>query len=221
MAEEETITTTGATEEDKQIPPPPNKPPPKRASNNAAITEDELINADAGDNISKEKKTDDDKKAEDAKPSAPEPIVERVEFDDFEDKRSCTDVLCCILFLVFIAGWLAVIALGFIYGKPYALIYATDYNSNICSRPCESTATASSCPSTISQLKVGFYPRIISDLIEQRETIATGGLPTFYTLCVNKCPSKGQILCSYEFDSKYENPLSTSLSKTAQIIACI
>jgi choline transporter-like protein 2/4/5 len=216
MSEENNTTTETGEEKIKVPPPPPNKPPPnKRASENAAITEDELINA-TDDN-----KKDDKKKAEDEKPKGPEPIVERVEFDDFEDKRSCTDMLCCLLFLVFIAGWGAVIALGFIYGRPYSLIYAVDYNSNICSRPCESTSTSTSCPSNIGSLKLGFYPRIVSDLIEQRTTIAAGEFPTFYTVCVNKCPEKGQILCDYEFNAKYDNPLSTSVSTTANIIQCL
>ncbi|XP_050389087.1 choline transporter-like protein 2 [Patella vulgata] len=46
--------------------------------------------------------------------------------------RSCTDVLCCIIFFVFIAGMLACSILGYVHGDPIKLIYPTDSDGNIC-----------------------------------------------------------------------------------------
>ena len=206
-------------DEQKPVPPPPDTPAPTQRQ---AITEDELIDAvDESDTGTKNASDNagEDKKAEGGD-TGPEPVVERIEFDDFENDRSCTDILCCLIFLVFILGWVAVVALGFIYGRPYSLIYATDYKSNICSRPC-TTSDSAICPSNIGSLKLGYYPRVVSDLIEQRATIAKGGFPNFYTLCVNKCPEKGQILCDYDFNAKYNNPLSSSVAVTANIIQCL
>ncbi|KAH9500274.1 hypothetical protein Btru_073598 [Bulinus truncatus] len=47
-------------------------------------------------------------------------------------KRSCTDVICCLIFLVFIAGLVAVACFAFVYGDPQLLLYPKDSNGNLC-----------------------------------------------------------------------------------------
>jgi len=46
--------------------------------------------------------------------------------------RGCTDIICCVLFLGFIAFWIALSALAFQNGDPYKLIRPTDSNGNVC-----------------------------------------------------------------------------------------
>lgn len=46
--------------------------------------------------------------------------------------RSCTDVICCILFVLCIIGMVAVCFLGFVHGDPRRLVYPTDTRGNIC-----------------------------------------------------------------------------------------
>jgi len=49
-------------------------------------------------------------------------------------KRSCTDVICLLLFLCFLGGWAAVAFLGFRGGDIDKVIYPTDSQGNICGR---------------------------------------------------------------------------------------
>ncbi|KAK3788204.1 hypothetical protein RRG08_041210 [Elysia crispata] len=47
-------------------------------------------------------------------------------------KRSCTDVFCCLLFIIFIAGLVVVAYFAFLYGDPKLLIYPEDSDGNLC-----------------------------------------------------------------------------------------
>ncbi|XP_070531871.1 choline transporter-like protein 2 [Ptychodera flava] len=46
--------------------------------------------------------------------------------------RSCTDILCCIIFIVFIAGMFVVGYFAWLNGNPNKLIYPTDSRGQIC-----------------------------------------------------------------------------------------
>ena len=48
--------------------------------------------------------------------------------------RSCTDILCILLFLVFLGGWVGVGVLGFLHGDPEQLIYPSNSRGEICGR---------------------------------------------------------------------------------------
>ena len=48
--------------------------------------------------------------------------------------RSCTDILCILLFLVFLGGWVGVGVLGFLHGHPEQLIYPSNSRGEICGR---------------------------------------------------------------------------------------
>jgi len=50
-------------------------------------------------------------------------------------KRSCTDPLCLLLFLAFLAGWVLVAVMGFMGGDISKVIYPTDSDGNICGAP--------------------------------------------------------------------------------------
>lgn len=47
-------------------------------------------------------------------------------------KRSCTDIICCCLFIAFLVGMAGVSGYGFINGDPYMLLTAWDYDGNYC-----------------------------------------------------------------------------------------
>ncbi|XP_021362366.1 choline transporter-like protein 2 isoform X2 [Mizuhopecten yessoensis] len=46
--------------------------------------------------------------------------------------RSCTDIICCLLFLIFIGGFAGVSYLAFSNGDPYLLLYPEDSNGDLC-----------------------------------------------------------------------------------------
>ena len=48
--------------------------------------------------------------------------------------RGCTDIICLLLFLAFIGGWIAVGIYGFSHGNPATLIYPSDSSGRICGK---------------------------------------------------------------------------------------
>jgi len=46
--------------------------------------------------------------------------------------RSCTDIICCLLFIVYIIGMLVVGFLAYSWGDPTKLLYPTDSHGNVC-----------------------------------------------------------------------------------------
>eukprot|EP00094_Tigriopus_californicus_P004803 TCALIF_04623-PA protein Name:"Similar to SLC44A5 Choline transporter-like protein 5 (Macaca fascicularis)" AED:0.13 eAED:0.13 QI:715/0.81/0.91/1/0.63/0.75/12/74/636 len=50
------------------------------------------------------------------------------------NKRSCTDVICLLLFLVFLGAWIAVAVYAFANGNPQRLIYPSNSDGEICGR---------------------------------------------------------------------------------------
>ena len=47
-------------------------------------------------------------------------------------ERSCTDVLCCLIYLAFNASIIVIAAWGFTQGNPYNLVTPFDMNGNVC-----------------------------------------------------------------------------------------
>lgn len=47
-------------------------------------------------------------------------------------ERRCTDVLCCLLFAVFLGGMAAATVYGYMYGQPTNLVAPIDGDGNIC-----------------------------------------------------------------------------------------
>ena len=48
--------------------------------------------------------------------------------------RSCTDVLCILLFLVFLGGWVGVGVLGLLGGHPEQLVFPSNSRGEVCGR---------------------------------------------------------------------------------------
>ena len=47
-------------------------------------------------------------------------------------KRSCTDCLCCLLFIAFCVGMVGAASYGYANGDPYKLLTVWDYDGNGC-----------------------------------------------------------------------------------------
>ncbi|XP_055896841.1 choline transporter-like protein 2 isoform X1 [Biomphalaria glabrata] len=91
-------------------------------------------------------------------------------------KRSCTDVVCCILFVIFLAGMIAVSLVGYVRGDPVKLIYPTDSSGNICG------------VDTYKEKKYLF----MFDILKCAETglaVVSLACPTT-RICVKTCPSE-------------------------------
>ncbi|XP_041370892.1 choline transporter-like protein 2 [Gigantopelta aegis] len=95
------------------------------------------------------------------------------------EKRSCTDIICCILFLVFVTGMVIISVLAYARGNPYRLIYPTDSNGDICG---------------LDNLKDKPY-LFFFDLLECAKrglAVAVTGCPT-PQVCVSKCPDTNYV----------------------------
>ena len=114
-------------------------------------------------------------------------------------KRSCTDVACCLFFILFVGGLAAVAYLGLSSGDVAQLRYDADYLGNRCGVDAYANRTKA------------FYPRIGKDLVEQRALVQVGAFwkLKFYALCVSACPDGFDIetpefVADYGFDPASE-----------------
>ncbi|GFS26601.1 choline transporter-like protein 2 [Elysia marginata] len=114
-------------------------------------------------------------------------------------KRSCTDVVCCLLFIIFIAGLVVVAYFAFLYGDPELLIYPEDSDGNLCGL------------GSYKDKKYLFF----FDLVKcgrMGPGVFVNGCPT-PQVCVEKCPddnyvylqnvadqSKSNLICKYNVD---------------------
>jgi len=149
-------------------------------------------------------------------------------------ERGCTNLICFIIFALALAAWAAVAFLAFSYGKPDILNHAMDSQGNICGiagsevhdvyndkgeRKTKTNSfeyamkdgkeTGGTMPKSLTVSKYGIFPRIADDLVSQAHLVSQGtsGLQKlkFTQLCVDKCPSAGETVCSYMFLAKYES----------------
>ncbi|RUS83474.1 hypothetical protein EGW08_008790 [Elysia chlorotica] len=89
--------------------------------------------------------------------------------------RSCTDIICCAIFLTCITGFLCCSIIGYARGDPIKLVYPTDSFGNICGT------------GAYSDKKFLFF----FDLLRCAQTgaaVVTMGCPT-PQICVSECPS--------------------------------
>ena len=61
-------------------------------------------------------------------------------FKTMEMNRTCTDTLCCMLFLAFIASLVALTAYAVSAGNPYAMVTPFDSVGNRCGMPKQGAA---------------------------------------------------------------------------------
>ncbi|XP_035827083.1 choline transporter-like protein 2 [Aplysia californica] len=108
--------------------------------------------------------------------------------------RSCTDIICCFIFVVFLLGMGVVSVIGYARGDPYRLVYPTDSHGSICG---------------LGKLEDKPY-LFFFDLVtcaKMGPAVVTG-CPT-PQVCVKECPSentvhmamdRSQLICKYAVD---------------------
>ncbi|XP_037082789.1 choline transporter-like protein 4 isoform X2 [Pollicipes pollicipes] len=103
-----------------------------------------------------------------------EPRIYDPDFTGPIKQRSCTDILCTILFIAFIIGWACISIFALIYGDPQLLLYPTDTAGKKCGHD----------PGVEDKPYLHFFD--ISKCANPVALIA--GCPTLQ-VCVKKCPS--------------------------------
>ncbi|XP_061169657.1 choline transporter-like protein 2 [Saccostrea echinata] len=85
-----------------------------------------------GAKVGDEKSEDKEKSSDEKKEYMGDPRKYDPNFNGPIKNRSCTDIICCLLFLIFLAGMVVCSAIGYARGNPYKLLYPTDSSGNIC-----------------------------------------------------------------------------------------
>jgi choline transporter-like protein 2/4/5 len=109
--------------------------------------------------------------------------------------RKCTDIVCLVIFILFLGILGAILAISVSTGDWASLVYEADYMGNRCGVGDYATKPKA------------FYPRIPRDMFEQKDIIEAGSVTAFtslrlYALCVASCPT----------DFNIENPESSLIT---------
>ncbi|XP_050389089.1 choline transporter-like protein 2 [Patella vulgata] len=101
--------------------------------------------------------------------------------------RSCTDIICCIIFIIFIIGMIACSIFAYSRGDPYRLIHPTDSQGRICGRG-----------ELQNKPNLFFF-----DLLQCAKLgiAVVAGCPT-PQVCVENCPSSNYVYREAELDDK-------------------
>ncbi|XP_067951394.1 choline transporter-like protein 2 isoform X2 [Watersipora subatra] len=91
-------------------------------------------------------------------------------------KRGCTDVICCILFVICIAGMVVVGVLAYQNGDPKLLLYPSDSNGSLCGYG-----------DYLDRPNLFFFDLV--DCAKVGPAIVTNGCPT-KQICVTSCPTE-------------------------------
>lgn len=140
---------------------------------------------------------------DDGKPAGPYGKAKRFDpnFSGPIKNRSCTDIICCLLFVVYIVGMLIVGILAFSWGDPIKLLYPTDTQGNVCGQ------------GAYADKKNLFFfdlleclPTSISSVSDISPTTITGCKT--HQICVSECPKqntfastvndKSKLFCKYD-----------------------
>ncbi|GFO29551.1 choline transporter-like protein 2 [Plakobranchus ocellatus] len=113
--------------------------------------------------------------------------------------RSCTDIICCAIFLTCVTGMLCCSIIGFARGDPIKLVYPTDSFGNICGT------------GDFEDKKFLFF----FDLLKCAQTgaaVVTVGCPT-PQICVSECPSSYWTYAQTIFYEQGGSPLASERAK--------
>ena len=86
-------------------------------------------------------------------------------------ERSCTDIFCCLIFLIFLLGMSACSYAAFQHGDPKRIPRPFQGNDNLCG-------------SNGDDFKFMYWPRPIMEFYN-------------YTICVNRCPTEKDVTLNY------------------------
>lgn len=119
--------------------------------------------------------------------------------------RSCTDIICCILFVLYIVGMIALGIIAFAKGNPYKLLNSVDSDGNICGYdekvrdlPKLVFFDLTECVGTLTEVSTKFF---------------AASCPT-KQLCAKKCPDQNalgfevnqeDLVCDYDLNLDSHN----------------
>lgn len=101
----------------------------------------------------------------------------------------------CIVYVVFMLGMLVIGAFSLSIGNPERLVYATDYQGNVCG------AVNANGPDYTTK-KRAVYPRINQDMLANAQ-IKDPRQYKFYAICIEACPPGLTSVCNYDVEAKY------------------
>eukprot|EP00944_MAST-04C_sp_MAST-4C-sp1_P009183 g9183.t1 len=133
---------------------------------------------------------------------------------DINRKRSCTDILCLLLFIVFLVSVGVLAIVGLTSGNPDSLMYGTDYNGNICYGKNSNNGDKQVDHYTTGK-KYVVYPRMTADILAQKDVLATD--PTkvkFFGICRKSCPVQNEWVCTEDELEKDTAALNQCLSES-------
>jgi len=102
--------------------------------------------------------------------------------------RSCTDVICCIIFVVYIAFMIVIGILAYLWGDPYKLLYPSDTHGNTCGE------------GTLANKKYLFYFDLLECIPDSISQVTSMSYCKTHQICVEKCPSAN----TYYLDPTFE-----------------
>ncbi|XP_005622115.1 choline transporter-like protein 5 isoform X3 [Canis lupus familiaris] len=115
-------------------------------------------------------------------------------------KRSCTDVLCCIIFILFIIAYILLGLVAWIHGDPRRVAYPTDSKGHFCGQKGTSNENKT----------ILFYFNLFS--CTSPSVVVNLQCPTTQ-ICVSKCPEKFLTYMEIEFAHKTSQNYSTYYSQ--------
>jgi hypothetical protein len=101
----------------------------------------------------------------------------------------------CIVYLIFMLGMLGIGAFSLSIGNPERLVYATDYEGNVC-------GSANGGGPDYTSMKRAVYPRINQDMLANAQVKDPRSFK-FYAICIEACPKGLTSVCNYDVEKKY------------------
>uniref|UniRef100_A0A8C7R2X5 Choline transporter-like protein n=2 Tax=Oncorhynchus mykiss TaxID=8022 RepID=A0A8C7R2X5_ONCMY len=104
--------------------------------------------------------------------------------------RGCTDVVCCVVFVIFILGYIALGTVAWIHGDPRKVVYPTDSHGQFCGQ--QGTPNANKA--------ILFYFNILQ--CANPAVLINLQCPTTQ-LCVSKCPDRFATYLDMQYNYRY------------------
>ncbi len=128
---------------------------------------------------------------------------------DINRDRSCTDLLMGLVFVAFLVLMAVFAILGAAQGNAASLFFATDWSGNTCGSENLNVADASKRKDRTKQ-QYAVYPRLSEDMLNQIPFDDPLAL-TFFAICVDKCPARGDWVCTDAVADYATAPVQTKL----------
>ncbi|XP_012720290.2 choline transporter-like protein 5-A [Fundulus heteroclitus] len=120
-----------------------------------------------------------------------EPIKFDPNFRGPVQNRSCTDVVCCIIFVIVILGYIALGTVAWIHGDPRKIVYPTDSQGQFCGQ--QNTSNANKAILFYFNMLKCASPAVLINL----------QCPTTQ-LCVSKCPDRFATLLEVSSNNNWD-----------------